>query len=222
MRVCVGAGERRFDRVVSTLPDAPDYGLTAGLPDEYRERYDWGDGAGRALRHPGAGSPLRAMSTGSTSTIPATRSWRWSSTPTTCRRGLRRPSPGLPGQLPADGPPAVQARASTRSLAEFLPHLRRINPDFRDEWVTGAHAFAAPYAQPIVTTDYPRHIPPHADAAPQPVPGQHVPGLSAGPRPELQHRHGRAPGASPDDIGRRVLSIVPVLTVGRRWGWRRH
>ena len=51
-------------------------------------------------------------------------------------------------------------------LAAFLPHLRRINPAFRDAWVTEAHVFAAPYAQPLVTVDYPQHIPPHATPIP--------------------------------------------------------
>jgi hypothetical protein len=44
--------------------------------------------------------------------------------------------------------------------------LRRINHTFREEWVTGAHAFALPYAQPVVTPDYVRHIPPHTTPLP--------------------------------------------------------
>ena len=52
-------------------------------------------------------------------------------------------------------------------LAEFLPALARINPDFRPGWVTESWMFAAPYAQPIVTTDYREHIPPFET----PIPG---------------------------------------------------
>ncbi len=46
-------------------------------------------------------------------------------------------------------------------LEEFLPHIKRINPDFAPEWVRESWMFAAPFAQPVVTPDYHRHIPPH-------------------------------------------------------------
>jgi protoporphyrinogen oxidase len=52
-------------------------------------------------------------------------------------------------------------------LSEFLPALARINPSFREEWVTESWMFAAPWAQPIVTVDYRKHIPPFET----PVPG---------------------------------------------------
>ena len=52
-------------------------------------------------------------------------------------------------------------------LDEFLPSLARLNPAFDRSWLTDAWAFAAPFAQPIVTVDYRDHIPPFAT----PVPG---------------------------------------------------
>jgi hypothetical protein len=45
-------------------------------------------------------------------------------------------------------------------LRDFLPHLKRINPAFAAGWVTDSWMFSAPFAQPIVTTDYKHHIPP--------------------------------------------------------------
>ena len=45
-------------------------------------------------------------------------------------------------------------------LAEFLPALRRLNPAFRDDWVRESYVFGAPYAQPIVTREFPQRIPP--------------------------------------------------------------
>ena len=45
-------------------------------------------------------------------------------------------------------------------LSQFLPHLPAFNPAFDPSWVTRAWSFAAPFAQPIVTTDYRMHIPP--------------------------------------------------------------
>ena len=45
-------------------------------------------------------------------------------------------------------------------LQEFLPHLKRINSAFEPEWIQESWLFQAPFAQPIVTTDYREHIPP--------------------------------------------------------------
>jgi protoporphyrinogen oxidase len=51
--------------------------------------------------------------------------------------------------------------ASTDAVVDaFAPHLARINPGFSRDWLTDAWAFAAPFAQPIVTVDYRHHIPP--------------------------------------------------------------
>jgi protoporphyrinogen oxidase len=46
-------------------------------------------------------------------------------------------------------------------LAEYLPALKRINPDFEPDWVTGHHVFKAPFAQPIVTVGYADRLPGH-------------------------------------------------------------
>ncbi len=45
-------------------------------------------------------------------------------------------------------------------LDEFLPYLRGLNGSFKPEWVTESWLFRAPFAQPIVTRDFPRHIAP--------------------------------------------------------------
>jgi protoporphyrinogen oxidase len=52
-------------------------------------------------------------------------------------------------------------KASTGDVVmEFVPSLARINPALSADWITDAWAFAAPFAQPIVTVDYRDHIPP--------------------------------------------------------------
>jgi protoporphyrinogen oxidase len=45
-------------------------------------------------------------------------------------------------------------------LAEYLPGLRRVNPDFSPDWVVRSWLFREPAAQPIVPTGYSRRIPP--------------------------------------------------------------
>jgi protoporphyrinogen oxidase len=50
--------------------------------------------------------------------------------------------------------------ADAEVVAEFLPHLKRLNPEFEEEWVTERWVFKAPFAQPVVTREYEAHIPP--------------------------------------------------------------
>jgi protoporphyrinogen oxidase len=66
---------------------------------------------------------------------------------------------------PMDDP--LMAASTDEVVRQFGAHLSRINPLFSADWVTDAWSFAAPYAQPIVTTDYRDHIPPFET----PVPG---------------------------------------------------
>lgn len=51
-------------------------------------------------------------------------------------------------------------------LAAYLPHLARLSPGFKESHVLGWHLSRAPYAQPIVTSTYHRHIPPHTTSLP--------------------------------------------------------
>ena len=53
------------------------------------------------------------------------------------------------------------AQSDDQILADYLPHLKRINPSFDPSWVKAHWVFKAPYAQPVVTQAYPAHIPPH-------------------------------------------------------------
>jgi hypothetical protein len=53
----------------------------------------------------------------------------------------------------------TEHEAETRR--RMLAALPRLRPDFDPAWVTETWMFKAPYAQPIVTTDYPRRLPPH-------------------------------------------------------------
>jgi protoporphyrinogen oxidase len=45
-------------------------------------------------------------------------------------------------------------------VAEFLPHLTKINPAFDPSWVAEHRVFKLPFAQPVVTQDFEAHIPP--------------------------------------------------------------
>ena len=43
---------------------------------------------------------------------------------------------------------------------EFLPWLRKINPDFSKKWVQKSYVFRGPFAQPVMTVNYSKTIPP--------------------------------------------------------------
>jgi protoporphyrinogen oxidase len=45
-------------------------------------------------------------------------------------------------------------------LTDWLPAIQRLNPKLDRSWVTDVWGFAAPFAQPIVTVDYAKRIPP--------------------------------------------------------------
>lgn len=50
-------------------------------------------------------------------------------------------------------------KSAPELLNEFLPYLKRINPNFGKTWVKKAIVFKAPFAQPIITLNYSRMLP---------------------------------------------------------------
>jgi protoporphyrinogen oxidase len=64
--------------------------------------------------------------------------------------------------LPADDP--AFSATDDQIVAASLPHLRRMFPDFRDEWIEGCHVWRARYAQPLVLRGYSKLIPGHPTA----------------------------------------------------------
>jgi len=145
--------------VVSTLAVRLTCRLAPELPEEYRSRHEWGTAYGAhclvlALDRPLTGSywmnvndpgfPFMALVEHTNYMDPADYGGR-----RLVYLGNYRPMDDPLLRLPTD---AV--------VEQFSPHLARINPAFDRSWITGSWSFAAPFAQPIVTTDYRQHIPP--------------------------------------------------------------
>jgi protoporphyrinogen oxidase len=154
------------ERVVSTLPPRVTCRMVPALPEAYRRRHDWGQAYG-------AHCLILALDRRLTDSY-----WMNVSDPGYPFMVLVEHTNYLPsadyggrhlvylGNYRAMDDPLMSADKGT-VLSEFLPALARINPSFREEWVTESWMFAAPWAQPIVTVDYRKHIPPFET----PVPG---------------------------------------------------
>lgn len=78
----------------------------------------------------------------------------------------------LSAYLPADDPrfsaPDEQVHRAS------LPHLRRMFPAFREEWLLGHHVWRAEHAQPVITRYYSRTVP----AVESAVPGLYLAGMA--------------------------------------------
>ncbi len=70
----------------------------------------------------------------------------------------------LGNYLPPDH--ALFNKSDEEVLAEFLPHLKRIKPNFEPDWVVKSWVWKTNFAQPIVTIDYPTKMPPHQTPLP--------------------------------------------------------
>ena len=149
-----------FDKVVSTLPTKLFLRLAEGLPEDYRKRYDWGTALGahvvilglnKSLMEPvywlninDPGYPF-LVAVEHTNMIPP---------PEYGGRRLLY----LGNYLPMDH--RYFGQSDEAVIEEFLPHIKRLNPDFDESWITDTWVFKAPFAQPVVTQEYEAHIPP--------------------------------------------------------------
>jgi protoporphyrinogen oxidase len=158
-RVASNQGTWSFDRVISTLPTRLTCRLIPQLPDDYRAKYDWGQAYG-------AHCLVLALDRQLTDSY-------WINI---CDRGypftglfehtnFRSPSEYggrhilyLGSYRPMDD--SLFRMSKEEVMAEYFPHLKRIVPAFDAALVQESWMFRAPYAQPIVTTEYRAHIPP--------------------------------------------------------------
>ena len=158
-QVTTNKGNWQFDRVISTFPTRLTCRVFPQLPQDYRDKYDWGQAYG-------AHCLILALDRSVTDSY-------WINI---CDRGypftglfehtnFRSPAEYggrhllyLGNYRPMNDPLFKQSKEEV--MAAFFPHLQRIVPQFDPSWVTESWMFMAPYAQPIVTTDYREHIPP--------------------------------------------------------------
>lgn len=155
------SGDLRFDQVLSTLPTRLFAQVARGLPADYLGRHPGPD-------HYGAHVLILALDR------PLTQDVYWLNVNDRDLPFLAlvehthfmppedyggRHLVYLGNYLPMDHPLFQQSEQAVR--AQYLQALKRIRPDFRDEWVTESWMFRAPYAQPIMVPGYTKLLPPH-------------------------------------------------------------
>jgi protoporphyrinogen oxidase len=158
-QVVTSQGNWKFDRVISTLPTRLTCRLIPALPADYRERYDWGQAYGAQCLI----LSLDRQLTDSYWINPVDSGYPF----TSLVEHTNYRAPGeyggrhliyLGNYRPMNDP--IFTRSKEELLAEFLPFLKRLNPAYDVSWVQESWLYQAAYAQPIVTTEYPSHIPP--------------------------------------------------------------
>ncbi|HEV8636596.1 MAG TPA: NAD(P)/FAD-dependent oxidoreductase [Chloroflexota bacterium] len=166
VEVVTDRGVERFDQVLSTLPTRLFARIAQGLPESWLVRHDWGDWLGAhcvilALDRPLAGDVywVNVNDPG----YPFLALVDHANFMAASDYGGLHPV-YLGNYLPMSSPRFTQTDGEI--LSDFLPHLKRINPGFDESWVKASWVFKAPYAQPVVTLDYPRHIPEHVTPLP--------------------------------------------------------
>lgn len=56
--------------------------------------------------------------------------------------------------------------SESETFEKYFPYLKKLNPNFERDWVTGFKLFRAPFAQPLVKIGFKDHIPPHETGIP--------------------------------------------------------
>ncbi len=154
------AGEFEFDRVISTLATRLTIQLTPALGKDYAARYS-------QLTSYGAHCLILALDRPLTDVY-----WLNINDPGYPFLALVEHTNYMPPEdyggrrlvylgnyLPMGHP--LFAKGEDEIVAEYVPALKRINPDFDISWITDRWAFKAPFAQPIVTVGYRDRLPPH-------------------------------------------------------------
>lgn len=169
-RIATAGGEEHYDRVVSTLPPRVTFKVVPDLPADFRSRYDWSLAYGAHCLILALDRPLfkdvywLSIADEGYPFLAAVEHTNYISASGYGGRHLLY----LGNYLPMDHP--LMRATPEEALEQFLPALSRLNPAFSRDWIQEYWGFAAPFAQPIVTTEYRAHIPPHET----PLPGLYL------------------------------------------------
>jgi protoporphyrinogen oxidase len=157
--ISLAEGHLEADVVVSTLATRLTARLAPDLPESWRERHEWGRAYGAhclilALDRPLTDAYWVNVNQPGFPFLALVEHTNYMDASDYGGRHLIY----LGNYRPMEDP--IFKASKDDLLTEFLPHLSAFNAGFDASWVTDSWSFAAPFAQPIVTNDYRRHIPP--------------------------------------------------------------
>ncbi|MEI7555013.1 NAD(P)/FAD-dependent oxidoreductase [Candidatus Chlorohelix sp.] len=164
-----GGQEYIFDKVVTTVPTRVFTKMAeSSLPQSYIEKY----GGANSVEHYGAQVVVLSLKR---SVMPAY--WLSITDPgypflAMVEHTNFMPTSDYDGQhllymgnyLPHTHP--YFSKTAEEMVKEFIPAIKRINPDFDESWINRFWVWGGPYAQPIVTMDYYSKLPPHETPIP--------------------------------------------------------
>lgn len=162
VRVCTaGAGALRFDATLVTLPTRLFTELARGLPESWIDRYPGPDHYGAHVVVLGLDRPLTDgvywLNVNDRDFPFLALVEHTNLVPPEDYGGLHLVYLG--NYLPMDH--WLFRASDEEAVREMVAGVRLVRPDFQDEWIKRSWVFKAPYAQPIVTTDYLAKLPPH-------------------------------------------------------------
>jgi protoporphyrinogen oxidase len=164
------AGIEHFDQLLVTLPTRLFMRLAPDLPPDYVERYPGPDHYGAHVLILGLDRPLLRdvywLNINDRELPFLALVEHTNFLPAADYGGLHLVYLG--NYLPMEDPLFTQP--DTEILDRYLGAIRRIRPDLDPAWVRQHWVFKAPFAQPIVTTDYLQRLPPHET----PLPGVYL------------------------------------------------
>jgi len=157
------------DAVIATVPNAPFLEMAPFLPDDYaallrKVRYQWATCLVLALKR--SLSPIYWMNI-SDAEIPFVAAIEHTNYIEPAHYGDHHIL--YLSNYVEEGSPIV-GMSIDEINEHYLPHLRKINPDFSPDWITDRWLFKDAAGQPVITTNYGSSIPDHRT----PVPGLYL------------------------------------------------
>jgi protoporphyrinogen oxidase len=154
------SGSRDFDAVLATVPNKFFLQMVPELPEQYAAtlrsvRYQWASCLVLALSKPLSHIYWLNISAPEVPFVAVVEHTNFIEPERYCGKHYVYFS----NYVSEDDP--VLSMDVDQALATYLPHIKKINPDFAEDWIIEKHFFKDPAGQPIITRNYSRSIPDH-------------------------------------------------------------
>ncbi len=160
IKIATNEGIQNFDACVATIPTNIFFKLTRGLPANFVKKYQWPDYFGAQIVFLELSRPITDLYWLNI----AERNFPFLAY---IEHTNFMPEEDYGGEtlvylgnyFSKDDPRYLQEENNT--IEQYLSFLPKINPKFKKSWLIKGSVFRTPFAQPIVSVGYHKHIPPH-------------------------------------------------------------